>query len=1351
MSPLCLLPLFLLLSLPSLILSDLPPSVSTPSCDKSLSVVNDLHHLPRLNFQRSLINPDLASYEWYTCTPNPSDPSDPSCEWFDPFSSITALYGTAPSSTSPINFLQSYGVYVAFGILMAIVSLCLGLGLCIGRYCCCCIKGGTCGKRWPTIRTRCCGMQGNLVTGAMEYSRRERWCARGYMAVFIIFVVVWILMSYTAGTGSIPSSMKSVANAPAPFVETVQGLAVPVRDLIISLASHTVTDLINQMNATITEAVDLTALVDDMTCIVNTATSPLLPNTTTILSVITSLQSSLGGVNATLASAPLVMSSLTAQMANVSAGIGQVQGDLAVMANDIQSSITAMQAVSTSLAVFSVFTANVTDPTNGASAIASDLGSLTTSLPSSSDVSTADTDLSAVGGAGTYTVSQLRQMELNLVAINTSYSTSPNFARTSEDLVQLQADVATLDSTNIIGIIAQQINISESALHNITTDISNTNGTLTAVAGSAVGVNVTGAVTLLMSIEGIVGGVEAQLFVVDELVASIPPLLAVLPCMFSALDMAVTFNATLLELPSDFDVIVTLAPSLNSSLVNALSSFNTVGNELDSFQTQLSNLSISTYLYQIDNMTALASSAASNLTSGPSSAVLTSALNSTQAANFSGLAQLDALNATVNSIPFNTSLNADLTELQQFKDNALGLLSEIIPDLIQLDTYGYCVNNGGTCTTNTDCPSSTCASVPSSGTTVPVTKRCRLYGNIPCTAGDGACTAPGDRCLVDAGRYNYLIGNMTAIQLVSPASSDTSALIAQLNLAVTQSSPSGSGLSSINSSIAATVSGLQGVDLSTVNASLASVASSLTTFDVNGVLTQVSSIQSALGGVNLSPAQSAVSSLGSSLDQVDADVADIEQAQQLVVSLRNLLYYEMHVYLSEISPPNLLSAYSHGGLTAMANVLLSLVDNATLYLNDSQYIQPTNLTSLITSDIARYLDALSTSTYSSHGPLYFIGILALQSQTLDLTLFNQAETARVDVDVNGMNYPNNTYCLTTSCVDASVDYYTSSSLQTVSSGSIPVSLSGLQALSIPLVIPAVIAILCLVSMLCVKSTPWASCCSSCSACLMFGVMPFIFVLIGMVWPIIVLGMADACNGGVSVGNQYVLQQSASLCGTLSGNSTGTLCTITQYNVTFTFDIAEVYQAVLGDTCSASNDPLQSTWQQLAETVATYPQSKADDAVNNLNTGSSEIRIRPALLNLVYGAANSSGKYFETAVVEAGQLLGCVPLSAAFQDVKGSLCCDTATTLYWAIGAWYLLAFSMLLCGWGAAVMGRKRFGNQLWGPGTDALHTENVTSHQWGNRLRANTASHVCMWCALLCCCCVCVCVVLVRRSRDYP
>ena len=83
---------------------------------------------------------------------------------------------------------------------MFFVSLCSGLCICTCRYLCCCIRGGTCGKRYPTFKTKYLGYEQDPVTGIIAYSPKQRWFARIYMWIFVAFIFIWCGLGYFNGT-----------------------------------------------------------------------------------------------------------------------------------------------------------------------------------------------------------------------------------------------------------------------------------------------------------------------------------------------------------------------------------------------------------------------------------------------------------------------------------------------------------------------------------------------------------------------------------------------------------------------------------------------------------------------------------------------------------------------------------------------------------------------------------------------------------------------------------------------------------------------------------------------------------------------------------------------------------------------------------------------------------------------------------------------------------------------------------------------------------------------------------------------------------------------------------------------
>ena len=1293
----CLLPLL------SSAMADSPPSsISTPSCDTSSNVINNLKGIPRLNAKAQLISSDLGSYSWYTCT----QPDSSDCDWYNPFDGglqISNFYGGSPAATSPENAIQGYGVLIAFAIVMAILSIFIGLFICIGRYCCCCIRGGTCGKRWPTVKTRCCGIQPNLVTGQMEYSARERWCARGYMWTFVIFIAVWILMSYFAGTSSIPNSMKAIANAPEPLIQTLQGLAAPIRDLIVGLSTKTVVQLVQEVGWAVSNTTDLNAMVDNLTCIVNLTTDGRLPNVTVLSDIITALSNDVNTINATLGSTSAVLDAVNAQIANITDSVMSIEDETWVLSNSIQAGVRSLQHISASLLVLAVLSSNISDQTTGVPSIAHDLTTTQTTLPNSTAVSDASVDLTQLINPNSYTFAETQQMAYLLSSIDMSYVATPDYSATATHLADLQADVNYVNQLDIFDQINNEVDDAQYAIHNISAAIQATNGSINAVVYLVQGFNFSAPIELLLSINSSTAQLPAVFALLQSQLGLVQPLFGVLPCFYAVVNSAEAFNSTLIQLPSEFDSIVTLGPTLNSTLTSAIVTVNQVQGQVASFNYQLGNFSVTGYLQQISSMQSLAANQTANLTSGSDVSLLNSAYNQTQSANFSGVSQLQAINSTMNEVQFNATLVQMLMLLEQSKLNAEALMDVIIQDLGQINTQGYCATDGSRCTDDSVC---SCQSIPSK-TTTPKTQRCASNGILDCTH-DIQCGA-SDHCLVDTDRYTWLRDNITFIEYAAPDSDVVNPLVTQLNTVLAQTNPSTNGMDSVTSTISTTIASLDGVDLSGVNTTLQTLTSSLTTFNTASAQLQVSSVQSALGAVDLSSAQATVDSLASSIDEVNDDLSDLLEAQQLVTSIRDLLFFQLPLYLEAIDQTNLLQQFSEGGLSAMATSVLQLVDNATAFINNTDFLAPTNLTgTLLTDDIKHYLDVLSTPTYSQYGPVYFIAMLALKDQTLDLSTYPANELSRYNEDVNGKSYADGDYCLSSECIDNTIDYYTSTNLNTISSGSIPLSMSAVHALSIPLVIPAIIALLGLLSTAMYRSAGWASCCSSCTACMIFVVMPLIFAFAGIIWPLLVVGVADACSGGVSIGNQYIDAQASSLCtDTLSGTITAdNQCYVNPAtNVSVTFDIAAVYASIAGSSCSASNDPMATIFEQLSKTVSSYPVDKIDDAIDTLNDGSSSILIRPKLITIARTAAQSSGALFTSTIATIGGQLGCAPLSATFEDVKAAFCCTTATSIYWAVGAWYLMAFSMLLCGWQAALLGRKRFANQIWGPGAHTAHT----------------------------------------------
>jgi len=162
------------------------------------------------------------------------------------------------------------------------------------------------------------------------------------------------------------------------------------------------------------------------------------------------------------------------------------------------------------------------------------------------------------------------------------------------------------------------------------------------------------------------------------------------------------------------------------------------------------------------------------------------------------------------------------------------------------------------------------------------------------------------------------------------------------------------------------------------------------------------------------------------------------------------------------------------------------------------------------------------------------------------------------------------------------------------------------------------------------------------------------------------------------------------------NTDGSQSTTPNFN--FSLDILETYKQVLGG-CNPQNDALAPIYNAARGLAVNYIPTEVDREVNNFNGDNSTggVYIEPPLINVVHllgvDVANSTSQFitgFQGAV-------GCDTLHDVYAAAKNSFCCDVLTSFYWMIASWYLIAWSMLLCGCGASLLGRKRFPYSLWG------------------------------------------------------
>lgn len=219
-------------------------------------------------------------------------------------------------------------------------------------------------------------------------------------------------------------------------------------------------------------------------------------------------------------------------------------------------------------------------------------------------------------------------------------------------------------------------------------------------------------------------------------------------------------------------------------------------------------------------------------------------------------------------------------------------------------------------------------------------------------------------------------------------------------------------------------------------------------------------------------------------------------------------------------------------------------------------------------------------------------------------------------------------------------------------------------------------------------------------------MPFIFLLAGAFFVLPIIG-GDACLSVENVGYQVLNAQGDQFCTDNIPDATGTLtnCLIqlntSETDFNFTLNILGLYSGVLGGCGSV--DPFNSLYTNAIDLTHTYIPTKVDDEVKDFNNNApSGVVIKQPILDIFHtlgvGVGNSSALF----VSDLQSQIGCNNLHTVYADAKNAFCCDVMTSIYWMISSWYLIGWTYLFCGCGAALLGRKRFPFELWGDAIQA-------------------------------------------------
>jgi hypothetical protein len=221
-------------------------------------------------------------------------------------------------------------------------------------------------------------------------------------------------------------------------------------------------------------------------------------------------------------------------------------------------------------------------------------------------------------------------------------------------------------------------------------------------------------------------------------------------------------------------------------------------------------------------------------------------------------------------------------------------------------------------------------------------------------------------------------------------------------------------------------------------------------------------------------------------------------------------------------------------------------------------------------------------------------------------------------------------------------------------------------------------------------------------------MPFIFLFAGFFFFIPIFG-GDACLSVENVGYQYITRSNDTLCENFNGNGSASNCVFTfgnktassggtTPNFTFALDIPRTYKEVLGG-CDPTNDVLNPIYDAARGLARDYLPGELNRQVDDFNDPSANdgLKIQPSVIKVIHDLGLDVSDSTVSFVTNFQGVVGCDDLHEVYAAGKNAFCCEVMTSIYWMIASWYLIAWSMLLCGCGAALLGRKRFPYALWG------------------------------------------------------
>ena len=1261
---------------------------------------NDISGLPFYNLGAARVSHNLGVYNFVssngTSTVNPKNL----------FDNIVAVRGGS-SPNDPGNYVQALGLYFVFAVLMCVLTTLCACGVLWCKMCCNC---SCCGRRYPTEKKTFLGFEYMKESGTYQYSSLGIWGTRIFMATFAFFLALWLGLGQVNGNLGMTSSMKALTHSPDGLVSVMRGVVPPIAQLLEDLISKTFVGLFRALNDTVTTQVNLAVILDGVECILNLLGG--FPTSAGLRLFVQDLQGALHNLTS------LLSTRVPPAIANLTSDLDGVRDQVVSLRDLINSEfgtrlvflIGNLTLLQDRIEVFNNFTSTMLNPGCCATKANADLDELQGSrnnITSGEYDHMTDTLLSILNNSATtlmdYSVFYGEMSEAQGVMSNL-----PNYNISADELERHNVIVQQAITDKVADRLADGINQTNEFLASTHGFTAYLNSSVQLLIGNISGVSLDPIRDIILDFNRSTYDIPDFTIFTLFLNATKGIKTTLFPCMLAVADQLKEFDRNVAELPQQFLQIDSIIRTVNDTLQPALDTVNVVESRQQEFEDQRASFNISKQLNDLADTERRLQNYTNQVRESNYLQTVQNAEDKSNL-NISMLPQILSLNDSMPGWIVPAENISDVRSIETFR-------AELNVDLPKLNVdlplaMGYCDNNFAQACNSLASAQALCG--PAAICKVP---RHRCAGSETVCSSDSQCTP--NRCLTDSARISRTVYNLRAMQaaVYAPSSmNDTARMLADARLS---SRIDTTGLEIGVSEANAT---LRSVETGSLTQDLTDVITSLNEFNASDFTKQLDSINATLNAIDFSSILSSLDDLDGNFQAIDSEKKNLEVANTFLNATRDLFFTRLPGVIDSFSVATLSRIRREEGVAATLKYLAITIDRETSWL-DATAVSVLNISGNSTfstnfsASLEQYQSLVYTicdASYDTYGSAYYLWEVASSLAFANsATIFKPDSTElRVDKDVNGRAYPNGALCITSKCLDNSIDWANSAPLSEVSGGMLPVGLSREQVIGIPYLIPLAILICATISTLLFCRTSqagwWSSCLATCTCYGAFCCMPIIFIIVGMAFPLVIVS-GDICYSAENVGYNVLSQQGDQMCRSITGTGTAVNCVIpwTFRNVTrnTTVDILGTFASLVAPGCNPNSGAIYNAFEQAKDAFGDMPSILIANFINNnTNATNLPINFRWPVKQIFVDAAADLSIHTRTFATGLQQALSCSQLYKIYASFKGAVCCDVVSAFYWALGSWYLIAWTLLCCGCCAGLLGRKRFAYELWGAQVVAL------------------------------------------------